>query len=200
MLFRIVLLCPNGLKLNIGYAYIFVVGKRTASLKRRKLLIGSMISLPIGIILWMVLAPVLCGLGIGSYETGWWIFKETHYYTTPLYWLGIAIGIIGMITVIGGVSGIVIGGALEILDRKRERLAGQKPRMSIEEEKRKIYTRLVLIGISLFIIGLFCIFYSETPYGLEYLRRYPFRDVGIIFSVLGILITVVGYALPLWKK
>lgn len=74
-----------------------------------------MILIPIGVILWIV------GSIVGPYgieTTGWWIFTTTT--RTWLYWVGLILVIIGMVAVISGVSGIVISGVLEILDRRSE--------------------------------------------------------------------------------
>jgi len=68
-------------------------------LKHRNMLIAAIITCGLGVLLGFVLAPILVFYGIGSYTTGWWPFQQTIYYTTPLYWVGVAFHISGLILV-----------------------------------------------------------------------------------------------------
>ena len=86
-------------------------------MKHRKLLIGSIIAISIGIVLWLVVGPVIAASGVYTYQTGWWIFSQTHSGTTTAYWAGLTLAVIGLIIVIGGITGITISLLLEFLDR-----------------------------------------------------------------------------------
>lgn len=93
---------------------------RSDSLKHRKLLIGSIIAIPIGFILWVIIGPVVAFAGITSHQEGWWIFSQTVYDVTATFWIGYALSIIGLIILIGGVVGIILAVVLEVLDRQRK--------------------------------------------------------------------------------
>jgi len=71
------------------------------------MLITSIILIAIGVVLWLAIGPVLASMGIGvaTWETGWWIFKETHYtyYKTELYWLGFGLTLGGLIIFVIGI-------------------------------------------------------------------------------------------------
>jgi len=87
-------------------------------MKHRRLLIGSVVLIPIGIALWVV-GSVIAPFGIVEQTSGWWIFSSTTYETTWVYYLGLALAVGGLITIIGGASGIVITLILEFLDREK---------------------------------------------------------------------------------
>jgi len=75
-----------------------------------------MVSIPIGIIL-IILGNVIAPFGIQEHTSGFWIFTTLHHEATELYYMGFAIAVAGLITIVGGVSGIIISVVLEILDR-----------------------------------------------------------------------------------
>jgi hypothetical protein len=80
------------------------------------LFVGSMVSIPVGIIL-LILGNIIAPFGVQEHTSGLWIFATTYYEATGVYYLGFALAIIGLITIIGGMSGIIISVVLEILDK-----------------------------------------------------------------------------------
>ena len=89
-------------------------------MKHRRLLIGSIIAIPIGIILWVIIGPVIALAGITSHYEGWWIFGQTVTEVTATYWIGVALSLAGLIILIVGVVGIILAFVLEILDREHK--------------------------------------------------------------------------------
>lgn len=89
-------------------------------MKHRRLLIGSIIAIPIGIILWVIIGPIVAFAGITSHYEGWWIFGQTVTEVTATYWVGVALSIVGLIILIVGVVGIILAFVLEILDREHK--------------------------------------------------------------------------------
>jgi hypothetical protein len=87
-------------------------------MKHRRLFIGSMVLIPVGIAL-LIVGNVISPLGMFGQTHGWWIFSSTTYETTGVYYLGLALTLGGLITIIGGTSGIVITIILEFLDREK---------------------------------------------------------------------------------
>lgn len=85
-------------------------------MRHRKLFVGSMVAISVGIIL-LVLGNIIMPFGIEEHMSGFWIFTKTWYEGTVVYYLGFAIAVIGLITIIGGISGIIISIVLELLDR-----------------------------------------------------------------------------------
>jgi len=75
-----------------------------------------MVSIPVGIIL-LVLGNIIAPFGVQEHTSGFWVFAATHSEVTGVYYLGFALAVIGLITMIGGMSGIVISIVLEILDK-----------------------------------------------------------------------------------
>jgi hypothetical protein len=92
-------------------------------LKHRRLLVGSIIAIPIGVILWVILGPVVAMAGVSSHEEGWWIFSQTVTDITATYWVGVAISLIGLIVLIAGVTGIIVAFVPELLDRGKTPIA-----------------------------------------------------------------------------
>jgi len=88
-------------------------------LKHRRLLVGSIIAIAVGLILWAVIGPVVALAGITSHFEGWWIFGQTVTDVTATYWVGVALSIVGLIILVGGVVGIILAFLLEFLDRQR---------------------------------------------------------------------------------
>lgn len=89
-------------------------------MKHRRLLIGSIIAIPIGVILWVIIGPIVAFAGITSHQEGWWIFSQTVYEVTTTYWIGYALSVVGLIILIVGVVGIILAFVLEVLDRQRK--------------------------------------------------------------------------------
>lgn len=64
-----------------------------------------------------------------------------------------------------------------------------------------MYFGLLIFGIIVFIIGLLCVFYKEyqtawSPTGWIPLGwGYPYRDVGVILTIGGIVLTTLGFIL-----
>ncbi len=75
-----------------------------------------MVSIPVGIIL-LILGNIIAPFGIQEHTSGFWIFTTTYHETTGVYYLGFALAVVGLITVIGGTSGIIISIVLETLDK-----------------------------------------------------------------------------------
>jgi hypothetical protein len=92
-------------------------------LKHRRLLVGSIIAIPVGVIFWVILGPIVAMSGISSHEEGWWIFSRTVTDVTTTYWAGVAISLAGLIVLIAGVTGIVVAFVLELLDRGKASVA-----------------------------------------------------------------------------
>jgi hypothetical protein len=89
-------------------------------MKYRSLLIGSVICLPIGVILGFIIGPVIASAGVSSHFEGWWIFGSTVTDITATYWVGVGIAIVGIIFLIAGVFGILMAFLLEALDRQHK--------------------------------------------------------------------------------
>jgi len=85
-------------------------------LRHRRLFVGSMVSIPVGIVL-LILGNIIAPFGVQEHASGFWIFTTTYYEATGVYYFGFALAVIGLITMIGGISGIIISMVLEILDR-----------------------------------------------------------------------------------
>jgi len=83
----------------------------------RKLFLGSIIALAVGIILSFVVGPAIALAGITSHFEGWWIFGQTVYEKTPVYWVGYGLSLTGLVILIGAGFGLVIAIIMEILDR-----------------------------------------------------------------------------------
>ena len=86
-------------------------------MKHRRLLVGSIIAIPVGIIFWAIIGPTIAFAGISSHQEGWWIFGQTVTDITATYWVGVALSILGLIITIGGITGIILAFVLELLDR-----------------------------------------------------------------------------------
>jgi len=89
-------------------------------LKHRRLLIGSIITIPIGFILWQIIGPIVALVGVTSRWEGWWIFGHTVTEVTTTYWIGVTIWVAGLIILIAGVVGLILAFVLEILDRQHK--------------------------------------------------------------------------------
>ena len=89
-------------------------------MKYRRLLVGSIIAIPVGIIFWAIIGPIVAFAGISSHQEGWWIFSETVTDITATYWIGIALSILGLIIMIGGITGIILAFVLELLERGKQ--------------------------------------------------------------------------------
>jgi len=88
--------------------------------KHRRLLIGSVICIPIGIILWVIVGSTIAMAGISSHFEGWWIFGSAVTDVTTTYWVGVAVSMAGLIFLIVGGFGILLAVLLEFLDRQRK--------------------------------------------------------------------------------
>ncbi|MCW4055208.1 MAG: hypothetical protein NWE82_00330 [Candidatus Bathyarchaeota archaeon] len=77
-------------------------------MKHRRVLIGSIILIAVGLPLWLAIGPALASMGIDVQieESGWWIFKEKNYvyYETPMYWLGFGLTLGGLMVFAIGVA------------------------------------------------------------------------------------------------
>lgn len=89
-------------------------------MKHRRLLVGGIIAIPIGIIFWAVIGPTIAFAGISSHQEGWWIFGQTVTDITATYWVGVALSILGLIITIAGITGIILAFVLELLDREKQ--------------------------------------------------------------------------------
>jgi hypothetical protein len=94
--------------------------------KHRRLLVGSIIGIPSGFVL-MLIGAFVARTGIYSYQTGWWIFSQYHTGTTTAYWVGLVLMLLGLIVIIGGITGIIIAVVLEFLDRGKAETAQEIP-------------------------------------------------------------------------
>lgn len=103
--------------------------KRVRIMKHRKLLVGSVIAIPIGLVLWIIIRTAITLAGIAALQEGLWIFSQTVIELTTTHWVGLAICILGLIIVIAGTSEIIIAFVLEILDKgkKLRRLKHKRP-------------------------------------------------------------------------
>lgn len=91
-------------------------------MRHRRMLISSIIIIAVGLCLWYLVGPIIMSFGLetGSYETGWWIFTQTHYYTyiTPLFYVGLALALIGLLLVAVGVTLSVVFIVLELTSKE----------------------------------------------------------------------------------
>jgi len=60
---------------------------------------------------------------------------------------------------------------------------------------KAMYKGLVIFGIIVFVIGLFCSLYTVVPYS-GWTPRQPYKDIGMILTVAGIVLTTLGFILP----
>jgi hypothetical protein len=93
-------------------------------LKHRRLLIGGIITITLGIIL-LIIGPVVAQAGISSHFEGWWIFGTTVTDITTTYWVGVALTLAGFIIVIIGFVGIILSFVLEVLDKSQKPITTQ---------------------------------------------------------------------------
>lgn len=84
------------------------------------MLIGSIGAILAGAILWLVIGPTILYAGLGSYTTGW-IFKTTHYYLTPIGWLGVGLGIAGLAILMIGIGMVVVVVVLELTKKDEQK-------------------------------------------------------------------------------
>lgn len=96
-------------------------------MKHRRLLIGSIIAIPIGFILWAIIGPIIAFAGITSHYEGWWIFGQTVTEVTTTYWVGVGLSLVGLIILIVGVVGIILAFVLEILDKEHKTTVAPTP-------------------------------------------------------------------------
>jgi len=89
-------------------------------MKHRRLLVGSIIAIPIGIIFWVIIGPTIAFAGISTHQEGWWIFSQTVTDITVTYWVGVALSLSGLIITIAGITGIILAFVLELLDREKQ--------------------------------------------------------------------------------
>jgi len=89
-------------------------------MKHRRLFVGSIIAIPVGIIFWAIIGPTIAFAGISSHQEGWWIFSQTVTDITATYWVGVALSILGLIIMIAGITGIILVFVLELLDREKQ--------------------------------------------------------------------------------
>ena len=104
-----------------------MIYNRGQVLRYKNLLIGSIIAIAVGIILWVFIGPFVALLGITSHTEGWWIFGQTVTDYTPVFWVGVAISIAGIIVLVGGIVGIILSLILEFLARKPESIVSEVP-------------------------------------------------------------------------
>ena len=98
---------------------IFVKGDNL-NLRNKRLLIGSIIAIPIGFILWVIVGPVIAQAGISSHFEGWWIFGSNVTDISTTYWVGVGLSLVGEIIVIIGGVGIFLALVLEGLDKSNK--------------------------------------------------------------------------------
>jgi len=87
-------------------------------LRRRRLLIGSIITIAIGFILWMIVGPVIAVAGAPSHWEGWWHVRIVVEYTT-LFWVGLIVSAVGLIILVAGLVVAVLAIMWEISDRQK---------------------------------------------------------------------------------
>lgn len=85
-------------------------------MKHRRLLIGGIIAITLGII-FLIVGPVVAQAGISSHFEGWWIFGTTVTDVSATYWVGVTLSLAGLIIVIIGIVGIILSFVLEVLDK-----------------------------------------------------------------------------------
>ena len=95
-----------------------------------KLLVGSIIAIGVGILLWVLIGPLVAISGITSHFEGWWIFGETVTDITPTFWVGVALSAVGVIGMVGGIVGVILSLVLEFL--------GKKPQSDISSVKVQV--------------------------------------------------------------
>ncbi len=65
----------------------------------------------------MVIGPVIALAGVSQHYEGFWPFGSTVTDITATYWIGLAIGIIGICILAFGIVGIILAFVLEYLDK-----------------------------------------------------------------------------------
>ena len=89
-------------------------------MKHRRLFIGSIVSIPIGIAL-IIIGNVIAPFGVVGRTEWFFIIPYTAYEKTWVYYLGLGLSTVGLITIIGGISGIIMSSILEAMARREER-------------------------------------------------------------------------------
>jgi hypothetical protein len=87
-------------------------------LKHRRLLVGSIIAIPIGFILWALIGPIVALVGIPSHYGVVPIMGGNEVTTT--FWVGVALSMVGLIILIIGVVCIILAFVLEFSDREHK--------------------------------------------------------------------------------
>lgn len=72
---------------------------------------------------------------------------------------------------------------------------GSRNVMSKMSSVKPMYKGLLIFGIIVFIIGLVCALYKEVPYP-GWTPRQPYKDIGMILTIAGIVLTTLGFILP----
>lgn len=93
------------------------------------MVIGSIVAIVIGTMLWLVIGPavVLIGIPTRTSEDGRWSFFQAYSWLSyppsteemsstisSTYWLGFAVSIIGLSIVAAGVAGIILAAVIEM--------------------------------------------------------------------------------------
>jgi len=89
-------------------------------MKHRRLFIGSMVLIPIGIAL-IIIGRVVAPFGIVGHTEWFFIIPYTEYEKTWVYYLALGLSTVGLITIIGGISGIAISLILEAMGMREEK-------------------------------------------------------------------------------
>jgi len=86
-------------------------------MKHRRLFIGSIVLIPIGITL-IIIGDALAPFGVVGHTEWFFIFPYTAYEKTWVYYLALGLSTVGLITIIGGISGMIMSLILEVMARR----------------------------------------------------------------------------------
>jgi len=81
------------------------------------MLIAGIVTVAIGLVLWLVIGPAIALTGITTRYEGWWPFGSTVTELTPLFWVGYGLSLAGIVIFVIAIVLLVLAVVLEILDR-----------------------------------------------------------------------------------
>lgn len=72
--------------------------------------------------------------------------------------------------------------------------------MAKNDWRKKEFPVLSIFGVILLLIGLVASFYVETQtFGTFTVREYPYRDIGLVLTLAGIILASVGFVISRQK-
>jgi hypothetical protein len=89
-------------------------------MKHRKMLIAGIITIATGIVLWLVIGSAIALAGVATRYEGWFPFGHTVTELTPLFWVGYALSLAGLVIFAIGIVLLILAFVLEILDKEKK--------------------------------------------------------------------------------